>query len=60
MKYLIIAAALLVTQHGGCRETGMRLISGDSGGVTSQQHITSHREQKPKKVRVIRTIYENE
>jgi hypothetical protein len=70
MKYPIIVAALLVsttvqaeilcTQHGGCRETGKRLISGDSGGVTSQQHITSHREQKPKKVRVIRTYYDNE
>jgi hypothetical protein len=53
-------AEIICTQHGGCRETGKRIISGDSGGVTSQQQITSHREAKPKKVRVIRTIYENE
>ena len=53
-------AEILCTQHGGCRETGRRIISGDSGGVTSQQHITSHRNGKPQRVRIIRTYYDNE
>jgi hypothetical protein len=53
-------AEIMCTQHGGCRETGRRIISGDSGGVTSQQHITSHRNGKPQRVRIIRTYYDNE
>ena len=53
-------AEIMCTQHGGCRETGMRIISGDSGGVTSQPYITSHRDGKPKRVRIIRTYYDNE
>ena len=53
-------AEIMCTQHGGCRETGRRIISGDSGGVTSQQHITSHRNGKPQRVRIIRTHYDNE
>ncbi len=53
-------AEIICTQHGGCRETGMRVISGDGGGVNSQQNLTSHRDGKPKKVRIIRTYYDNE
>jgi hypothetical protein len=53
-------AEIMCTQHGGCRETGRRIISGDSGGVTSQQYITSHRDGKAKRVRIIRTYYDNE
>ena len=52
-------AEIMCTQHGGCRETGRRIISGDSGGVTSQ-HITSHRNGKPQRVRIIRTYYDNQ
>ena len=55
-----VHAEIMCTQRGGCRETGRRIISGDSGGVTSQQHITSHRDGKPKRVRIIRTYYDNE
>ena len=55
-----VHAEIMCTQHGGCRETGRRIISGDSGGVTSQQHITSHRDGKPKRVRIIRTYYDND
>ena len=51
-------AEIICTQHGGCRETGMRIISGDSGGVTNQQNITSYRDSKPKRVRIIRTYYD--
>jgi hypothetical protein len=71
MKSLLVAAAvalastaaqaeIICTQHGGCRETGMRVISGDGGGVNNQQSLTSHRDGKPKKVRIIRTFYDSE
>jgi hypothetical protein len=50
-------AEIMCTQHGGCQETGRRIISGDSGGVTSQP---SHRDGKPRRVRIIRTYYDNE
>lgn len=53
-------AEIMCTQHGGCRETGKRIISGDGGGVNNAQHITSHRDAKPKRVRIIRTYYDNE
>jgi hypothetical protein len=50
-------AEIICTPHGGCFETGMKIISGNSGGVNNQQSITSYREAKPKKVRIIRTYY---
>jgi hypothetical protein len=53
-------AEIMCTQHGGCQETGRRIISGDSGGVTSQQYITSHRDEKPKRMRIIRTYHDDE
>jgi hypothetical protein len=45
MKSILFAAGILLagsaaqaeivcTQHGGCHETGMKLIYGDGGGVT--------------------------
>jgi hypothetical protein len=72
MKFILFAVAvvslastaaqaeIICTQHGGCRETGMRIIAGDGGGVNNQQYITSHRDGKPKRVRIIRTHYDNE
>jgi hypothetical protein len=42
-------AEIICTQHGGCRETGKRIISGDGGGVNSQQSLTSHRTPSQRK-----------
>jgi hypothetical protein len=56
----VVQAEIICTQHVGCRDTGMRIISGDSGRVTSQQHITSYRNGKKQRVRITRTIYDNE
>jgi hypothetical protein len=72
MKYVLIAfaaalvfataaqAEIICTQHGGCRETGKRIILGDGGGVNNTQHLNSYRNGKKEKVRIIRTIYDNE
>ena len=70
MKFVLTGAVLLIstaanaeiicTDHGGCRETGRRIILGNGGGVTSSQTLVSHRGNKPQKVRINRTIYSNE
>ena len=70
MKFILVAAALLIstaanaeiicTDHGGCRETGRRIILGNGGGVNNSQTLVSHRGNKPQKVRINRTIYSNE
>ena len=52
-------AEIICTDHGGCRETGKRIILGNGGGVTSQQELTSYRDAKPKRVKV-RPVYTNE
>jgi hypothetical protein len=70
MKFILVAVALLIssaanaeiicTDHGGCRETGRRIILGNGGGVNNSQTLVSHRGNKPQKVRINRTIYSNE
>jgi hypothetical protein len=52
-------AEIICTDHGGCRETGKKIILGNGGGVTSQQELTSYRDGKPKRVKV-RPVYTNE
>jgi hypothetical protein len=51
-------AEIMCTQHRGCWETGGRIISGNGGGVTSHQYLTSYRNGKPQRVRV-RPVYSN-
>ena len=48
-------AEIMCTQHGGCLETGMRIIYGDGGGVQNEQHLNSYRNGKKQRVRIIRT-----
>jgi hypothetical protein len=52
-------AEIICTQHGGCHETGMRIISGDGGGVNSAQQLNSYRNGKKERVRIIRTFTGN-
>ena len=52
-------AEIMCTQHGGCFETGMRIIYGDGGGVQNEQHLNSYRSGKKQRVRIIRTYYGN-
>jgi hypothetical protein len=52
-------AEIICTQHGGCHETGMRIISGDGGGVNSAQYLNSYRNGKKERVRINRTYYGN-
>jgi hypothetical protein len=54
------SAEIICTDHGGCRETGRRIILGNGGGVNNSQTLVSHRGNKPQKVRINRTIYSNE
>ena len=50
-------AEIICTAHGGCYETGMRIIYGDGGGVTSNvQTLNSYRTGKKVKVQIRRTI----
>jgi hypothetical protein len=44
------AQADIACDERGCRETGKRLIYGDSGGGTYHQCVTSNRNGKPQKV----------
>ena len=37
------SAEIICTQHGGCHETGMRIIAGDGGGVNNAQQLNSYR-----------------
>ena len=71
MKSILFVAAILLastaaqaeivcTQHGGCFETGMRLIYGDGGGVTSNvQNLNSYRNGNKQPVRIQRTFIVN-
>ena len=52
-------AEIMCTQHGGCFETGMRIVYGDGGGVQNEQHLNSYRNGKKQRVRIIRTYYGN-
>ena len=52
-------AEIMCTQHGGCFETGRRIISGDGGGVNNVQHLNSYRDGKKQQVRIVRTYYGN-
>ena len=52
------SAEIICTDHGGCRETGRRIILGNGGGVNNSQTLVSHRGNKPQKVRIKRTIKE--
>ena len=45
-----VAQADIACDARGCRETGRRLISGDGGGVTYHQCVTSYRNGTPQKV----------
>jgi hypothetical protein len=53
-------AEIICTQHGGCYETGMRLIYGDGGGVnTNVQTLNSYRDGKKTPVRIKRNFVVN-
>ena len=53
-------AEIICTQHGGCRETGKRLIYGNGGGVYVPNQLISYRGDKPQKVNITRKYYSNE
>jgi hypothetical protein len=52
-------AEIMCTQHGGCHETGGRIIAGDGGGVNSAQYLNSYRNGKKERVRIMRTYTGN-
>jgi hypothetical protein len=52
-------AEIMCTPHGGCFETGKRIIYGDGGGVNNVQHLNSYRDGKKQRVRIGRTYYGN-
>jgi hypothetical protein len=53
-------AEIICTQHGGCYETGGRIIYGDGGGVTSGvQQLNSYRNGKKEPVRIRRNFQVN-
>ena len=49
-------AEIMCTNHGGCFETGRRIIYGDGGGVTPNvQSLNSYRTGKKVKVQIQRS-----
>jgi hypothetical protein len=63
---VVIAAAtaaqaeIICTQHGGCHETGMKLIYGDGGGVNpNNATLNSYRNGKKERVQIKRTFMVN-
>ena len=50
-------AEIICTHSGGCYETGMKIIYGDGGGVTSSmQSLNSYRTGEKVKVQIRRSI----
>ena len=53
-------AEIICTHHGGCYETGLKLIYGDGGGVNpNNQTLNSYRTGKKVKVQIRRTFIVN-
>jgi hypothetical protein len=53
-------AEIICTHHGGCHETGMKLIYGDGGGVSpNNTTLNSYRTGKKVKVQIRRTFTVN-
>ena len=53
-------AEIICTHHGGCHETGMKLIYGDGGGVNpNNQTLNSYRNGKKERVQIKRTFIVN-
>ena len=53
-------AEIICTHHGGCYETGMKLIYGDGGGVNpNNQTLNSYRNGKKERIQIKRTFIVN-
>ena len=54
MQALALYDGVIDTQHGGCFETGQRIIYGDGGGVNNDASLNSYRNGKKQPVRIQR------